>query len=219
MERGRWRAYAPGEVIYYQGGTGSDVVVLQAGYAKVVTQVGDRQALVAIRCPGNVLGENETLQRGGTTIRPHTAQALAERTIGLHIDAGVFRSFLDAHLPGWGALSRELSNQRSEAEIRIAGLAIDAANRRLARALCTLLDHEAIRRDGAGPIMIELSQGDLASWIGTSRETVERTLQSWRRRGIVSTGYRSITVRRSAELYRIAGDSAGVGFASSGLAG
>jgi CRP-like cAMP-binding protein len=52
---------------------------------------------------------------------------------------------------------------------------------------------------------LRLSQAELASWIGTSRETVERILRDWRNRRIIETGYRSITVLQLGDLMRVAG--------------
>jgi len=52
---------------------------------------------------------------------------------------------------------------------------------------------------------LHLSQAELASWIGSCRETVDRTLTRWRRRGIISTGHRTIIVHDLETLARIAG--------------
>jgi DNA-binding transcriptional regulator LsrR (DeoR family) len=38
---------------------------------------------------------------------------------------------------------------------------------------------------GVGRTSLQLSQAELASWIGVSRETVERVLRDWRERGII----------------------------------
>lgn len=46
---------------------------------------------------------------------------------------------------------------------------------------------------------------ELASWIGSCRETVHRTLARWRSRGIISTRYRAIVVHDLETLARIAG--------------
>ncbi|ASU85931.1 hypothetical protein CDO52_26820 [Nocardiopsis gilva YIM 90087] len=39
---------------------------------------------------------------------------------------------------------------------------------------------------------MSVTQVELATWIGTSRETVERILRGWRKRGLVSTRYRCV---------------------------
>jgi Crp-like helix-turn-helix domain len=54
-------------------------------------------------------------------------------------------------------------------------------------------------------IPLRLSQAELASWIGSCRETVDRTFARWRSRGIISTRYRTIIVHDLETLARIAG--------------
>ncbi|WP_192810250.1 helix-turn-helix domain-containing protein [Actinomadura rudentiformis] len=49
-----------------------------------------------------------------------------------------------------------------------------------------------------------LSQAELASLIGCTREAVEQKLREWRQRGLIATGNRSIRVLRVRELARTA---------------
>jgi CRP/FNR family transcriptional regulator, cyclic AMP receptor protein len=72
-----------------------------------------------------------------------------------------------------------------------------------ARALLQLSMRTAL--PGVERTWLQLSQGELASWIGVSRETVERILGDWRGRGIIETGYRRVVVLRLDDLMRIAG--------------
>ena len=50
-----------------------------------------------------------------------------------------------------------------------------------------------------------LSQEELASLAGASRATVTRALSNWRRRGIIRTGQRDITITGLKDLRKIAG--------------
>jgi CRP-like cAMP-binding protein len=94
------------------------------------------------------------------------------------------------------------------ADERICLMAGATAGRRLAVFLLQLLSHEMSRRgrnDQTHQVPLELSQSDLAEWVGVSRETVERVLSGWVGRGIVRTGRRSLLVLNIAHLQRIAG--------------
>ena len=53
-----------------------------------------------------------------------------------------------------------------------------------------------------------LTQEELASLAGTSRATVTRALSNWRRRGIIRTGQRDLTITDLGTLRRIAGQQA-----------
>jgi CRP-like cAMP-binding protein len=50
-----------------------------------------------------------------------------------------------------------------------------------------------------------LTQEELASLTGASRATVTRALSNWRRRGIIRTGQRDITITDLGALRKIAG--------------
>jgi CRP-like cAMP-binding protein len=50
-----------------------------------------------------------------------------------------------------------------------------------------------------------LTQEELASLTGASRATVTRALSNWRRRGIIRTGQRDITITDPGALRKIAG--------------
>ena len=54
-------------------------------------------------------------------------------------------------------------------------------------------------------IAVPLSQEELASLAGASRATVTRALSNWRRRGIIRTGQRDITITALDDLRKIAG--------------
>jgi CRP-like cAMP-binding protein len=49
-----------------------------------------------------------------------------------------------------------------------------------------------------------LSQEELASLAGTSRATVTRAYSDWRRRGLIRTGQRRITITNVAAFKQIA---------------
>jgi CRP-like cAMP-binding protein len=128
-------------------------------------------------------------------------------------DARVFpaeqlRRFLVEHPAVLWSVAAGLCERLIGAEARIASVARDNADCRLARLLCDLERHGDADYDGPVPgtqIPLKLSQTELASWIGSSRATVDRTLARWRSRGIISTRYRTIVVHDLETLARIAG--------------
>ncbi|TLP66541.1 Crp/Fnr family transcriptional regulator [Microbispora triticiradicis] len=193
--------------LYLNGAIDDRVIVLLSGHVKVTSDVLHRSsrqpAPMSLRYPGQLIGEQEALQRSGTAIRKVTASVLGV-VEGLVIEARAFQGFLDGHPTGWPALTTELSGRLFEAETRLDAMS-DSANERLARTLASLIDPSEALREGSSSIMLPLTQADLAALIGTSRETVERTLRTWRARSIVQTAQRSITVLRPDQLMRIAG--------------
>jgi CRP-like cAMP-binding protein len=134
--------------------------------------------------------------------RRATATALRPSQV-LIIPGEEFARFLADEPNAWTAMAQDLETRLSEAELRLRGIASESANRRLARALLSLSMSTALA--GVERTSLRLSQAELASWIGTSRETVERVLRDWRNRSIIETGYRTITVLQIGDLMRIAG--------------
>ncbi len=60
------------------------------------------------------------------------------------------------------------------------------------------------RDDGASTsVVLDITQSDLAGWVGTSRESVCRALGDFRRHGVVDTGRGHITVYDIDELFGV----------------
>lgn len=193
------------DLLFRQGKTDNHAIVLLEGHVKVSVDTSSRQPTVlALRYPGQLLGDEEALQRSGTAVRRVTAQPLG-LVEGLVIEAEVFQSFLDDHPAGWPAIATDRGHRIVETETRLGDQSSKAANQRLAAVLSSLIDHQTAVREGTSTIMLPLTQTELASLICASRETVERILRNWRERAIVATAYRSITVLRPDLLMRIAG--------------
>jgi len=73
--------------------------------------------------------------------------------------------------------------------------------------LADLADHCGERRGGAIYIRLPLTHQDIASAIGTSRETVSRLLNRLKREGIVEAGRAGIVIRDPEALRREIGDA------------
>ena len=117
-------------------------------------------------------------------------------------------AYLAEHPAALWPVAAGLCERLADAEARIASAARDNADCRLARLLCDLERHGTPDYDMGCPAprsRSDFSQAELASWIGSCRETVDRTLARWRRRGIISTRYRTIVVHDLETLARIAG--------------
>jgi CRP/FNR family transcriptional regulator, cyclic AMP receptor protein len=195
-------------------------VLIGDGLVKLTAiSTGEHETLLWVRGPGDLLGEHGALRelRGGQ--RSGAQGARDQAVIGTAMTfiqawlfpAGTLGRFLRSHPDALAAVALGLWERLEEAEARIASAGRDSADRRLARLLCDLEGYGHPQEDGNGLMMagteipIKLSQQEFATWIGASRETVERALRNWRARGIVSTRYRTIIVHDLESLARIAG--------------
>ena len=103
-------------------------------------------------------------------------------------DSGIARAFNLAMLQRAQAADEQIKLQRAPADVRMARVLLDLAGRAGTES-----------PDGI-TLPVDLSQEDLASWLGTSRSTVARVLQSLRMQGLIRTGYRSITITDAEKL-------------------
>jgi len=202
---GRLRSYEAGEVIYRQGEPSAHVRLLMSGTVKLTARARGRETLLEIRVPGDLLGEREVLKSQSPTGRAtHHATATTLRPTRVAVVSSTdFAKFIKSEPSAWPAIAQDLETRLSEAESRISGISAEGANRRLARAILALSMSTAMAEVKRSSL--EFSQAELASWIGVSRETVERVMRDWRKRGIIETGYRRITVLRLDTLMSIAG--------------
>lgn len=173
-----------GAVLLSQDGPGDAMYFVEMGRAKVVRQgESGREVTLAHLRAGDLFGEVAALDG-----RPRSASVVAVTPVRLLILA---RDALLQHVTSFPQtairLMSELCRRLRRADEVIADLALCAVEVRLARTLVMLA-----RDDGAEPVEGALvlrsrpTQAELASMVGTCRETVSRQVAAWQRRGLVS---------------------------------
>jgi CRP/FNR family transcriptional regulator, cyclic AMP receptor protein len=189
LQRISRKAMRHSAVIMHEGSPDENVALVLEGRVKLVARgVGDRSVVLAIRGPGELVGEMAAL--GGTR---RSATAIAEEDVELGVLSGdEFRRYLREHPDAALVLLRSLVGRMSEATRGLVELATQDSVGRVARRLIELGPNHW----GApgGSYELELTQDELASWTGSTRETVSRALRLMRQLGWVATGHRTITV-------------------------
>ncbi|MBV9794780.1 MAG: Crp/Fnr family transcriptional regulator [Actinobacteria bacterium] len=204
---GRIAKYAPGATICRQGEPATFLFVLIGGWVKVVTVSRDGdEAVLALRGDGDVVGEFAG-ELGG--YRTATMYALDDVEAVL-VQHRRFSAYLDGCPPAAQAYRKVLVQRISETADSLHAQATTSGPQRLARLLITLGQrHGRPPADGAsGPevvIALPLTQEELADLAQVSRATATRALADWRRRAIIATGHKRITIIDPAALHRLAG--------------
>ncbi|MFD0690327.1 Crp/Fnr family transcriptional regulator [Actinomadura fibrosa] len=191
----RTRGYQPRMALCYQGEESDHIVVIETGWAKVTSCTEDgHEVVLAVRGPGDLVCESAVL---GSRQRSATVTALSP-VRALVVPAGRFTAFLDAHPAVWLLVSGTFVRRLDDADRRLQAHVAAKGAQRLALLLAQLAElsvrHNPPAPDGSVDIGPPLSQEELGSWMDASRETVARALSGLRRRGLVSTGWRRITV-------------------------
>jgi CRP/FNR family transcriptional regulator, cyclic AMP receptor protein len=204
---GRIGKYAPGVTICRQGEPATFLFVLIGGWVKVVTVSRDGdEAVLALRGDGDVVGEFAG-ELGG--YRTATMYALDDVEAVL-IQHRRFSAYLDSCPAAAQAYRRVLVQRISETAESLHAQATTSGAQRLARLLISLAGRHGhpLDPEAAGPevvITLPLTQQELADLALVARATATRALADWRRRNIVQTGHRRITIVDPAALHRLAG--------------
>ncbi|MFC5007732.1 Crp/Fnr family transcriptional regulator [Dactylosporangium cerinum] len=195
------RALRPGQVLIREGGDDTHVELIVSGFAKVTTSVDGIETLLNIRLPGDLVGEI-----GALTPAPRTATVTTcGRVIAGVIPRVTFEDFLRRHPAAALRVTATVAGQLRWANRRRIDFAVYPADVRLARLLVEIA--EVCGRpaaQGGVEIGVPLSQPELATMIAVSQATVHKAIHELRGRGLLSTGYRRMTIRNVAELRRIA---------------
>jgi CRP/FNR family transcriptional regulator, cyclic AMP receptor protein len=204
LHRVRRRTFAKSQPILRAGAAGDDVVLVLSGRVRLVAYGAEqREVVLAIRGPGELLGDMAAL---GAQRRTASAIALDEVEAGiLHGDE--FRAFLRDRPDAGLVLIRMLVRRLSEASRDLAALATQDSVGRVAKRLLDLAAEHGVPSSRGTRIELSLTQDELARWTGATRETVSRALRLMRQLGWVSTDHRTITVLDPAALRERSGAS------------
>jgi CRP/FNR family cyclic AMP-dependent transcriptional regulator len=171
------------EMIRRRGDPGTGMVIIVSGRVRIslVSEDG-REVTLAVLGPGEVLGEM-TLLDGGECSADATAQEdcvllALERTQFLRL----LRSNSDLCLHLMAVLCQRL--RRSNAALE--DMALLDLSARLGRLLLRLCDDYGVAAQKGTRIEVKLSQKDLSSLAGASREKVNKQLRQWEQEGIIA---------------------------------
>jgi CRP/FNR family cyclic AMP-dependent transcriptional regulator len=196
------REYPRGATLCLEGDPNTHVYVLLTGWVKILSVTKDGHEIVlALRGAGDIVGETagETTGRRNATIQA----IVAVRALLVSYDK--FDLFLEASARANRAYRRVMTRKFNDADTMLRQRAVTTGAQRLAALLLDLALRHGRGSDGTIYLGMQLSQEELASLAGTSRATVTRAFVRWRKRGLIRTGQRSITIIDPQGLRQAAG--------------
>jgi CRP/FNR family cyclic AMP-dependent transcriptional regulator len=192
--------YSPGEFLVREGELTRNVLIVRSGHVRVLTGDADgRPLLVALRLPGDILGELATLVDG-----PRTATLQALDAVSVLTMHGPRFAMLCQTQPklAWVLLGIVANRLRDGGFL---GVAVSGGSSM--RRVAVLLLELAVRYGRPSGEDIELTppatQEELAFTVGISRETLARVLRELRGHGVITTGRGRYTIHRMDELKRL----------------
>ncbi|HWS33477.1 MAG TPA: Crp/Fnr family transcriptional regulator [Actinoplanes sp.] len=193
---GTTRRIPGGRHLLVEGRLNTQVEVIRQGHVKVATTVGGTPRLLAVRLPGDLVGELAALT-GNSRIATVTTCADVVATV---IRQACFLRFVNERPRVAAQLTAMVGRRLHWANRCRTEFTAFPVQVRLGRVLLEIATTcGEVVGDGV-QIRVELSQTELASLIGAREDTVQRALRELRRAGLVRTGYRRIVVLDEARL-------------------
>ena len=185
----RIKEFARGEVLYLEGDSVRQVLLLTSGLVKL-NKLGTSGTEVILRLgvPGDVLGALGLFSAGSHCT---TAQAF-RKCRALVWDTSSFKGLAVRFPVLHQNMARILGGYLLELEERFREVATERVGPRVARQVLRLMEQIGTPVDGA--VEIGLSREELAQMTGTTLFTVSRLLSAWEARGMVRPRREAVTI-------------------------
>ncbi len=195
-------AYPEGAVIFVEGQVPNGVYVLCQGRVKLTTTSRDGKTLIMrIVQPGEILGLQSMV-----TGKPYelTVETLQASQLAF-INRADFLRFIKEHADACLHVTQQLSNECQSAYEMVRSIGLShSVSEKLARLLLQWSSDGQVT-DGSIRLKISLTHEELAQLIGTSRETVTRTLGELKKRRVLELSGSTLLIRNRAALEGLAG--------------
>jgi CRP/FNR family transcriptional regulator, cyclic AMP receptor protein len=182
-ETGATRRYRAGAYLFLEGDEADSVYCVLRGRVQIESPRDDGRTLLrAILSPGQLLGE-----LGVLAAIPRTSAALAlDDVVSLRVPGEAFSSFVRSEPAAAGAMLRALALMVVEREGAVDDLLFLDLRARVAKRLLSLVSLSTGELPPNGVRLPDgITQSDLASLAGGSRENVNRAMSELQRRGLV----------------------------------
>jgi CRP-like cAMP-binding protein len=192
--------YRHGDIIFERADRGDAVYAIVSGQVKVYLQHSDgSEILVAMRGPGEVLGEMSLLDGRG---RSASASAY-DNVSALKVSRERFQEWLQRHPAAAWVMLEALSQRLREATDQVGEIALLDVEARIARRLWQDFQRSSADVPATGA-KLRVNQGELASMLGLTRESVNKHLSRLRGRNIIGVGGGHVELLDPAALRALA---------------
>jgi CRP/FNR family transcriptional regulator, cyclic AMP receptor protein len=193
VSRAHIRRFAAGDTIFHMGSPGSSMMAVLSGQVRIsISSPEGKELLLAIIQPNEVFGEIALLdgKERSADAKAMTACALAV------LERRDVLVFLERHPEAWVRIVEVLCERFRENTQHAAEVSLMQLPARLAKALLRMESEPA-----AGP---QLSQRELGNMVGAARESVNKCLNEWQRRGVIRLEDNAIAILDRATLEALA---------------
>ena len=198
-EHGVRRTFRRGEALFSQGDVGERVFLVEDGWVTIRSSSPDgAEMILNVRGPGELLGEMSILDRA-----PRSAAAVAvDEVTALVAPGAAIGRVIATDAGAANEVARLLLARLRESDAQRLEFTVFTTVTRVARRLLDLAERFGEPTPEGVCIHLPLSQEELATWCGASREATAKALRTLRELGAISTARRTVTLTDGHELRR-----------------
>jgi CRP-like cAMP-binding protein len=187
--------YAKGELLFKEGDTVKGMFFIYEGVVKVHKKWdADKELILRFAKDGAIAGHRGL---GADTIYPVSATALSATTV-CFVELDFFMATLKVNIDYLFDLMLFFAAELKDSEKRMRNLAHMSAKGRITDALLRL--HDKFGLDEQGFINLSVSRQDIASYTGTTYETLFRMMNELVEEGLINTDGKKIRLLRPDKL-------------------
>ena len=199
--RARIRNFQSGETIFLMGASGDSMMAVLDGNVRIsVPSPEGKEIVLAIIQPGEVFGEIAVLDGKERTAE---ATAMTDCTLAI-LERRDVMGFLETNPTGWPRLVDLLCGRLRHSDRQIAEMAFLQLPVRLAKALLRMADMAAGLAGARAGARIRLTQRELGNIVGMTRESVNKCLREWQRKGVIKIEDNEIVIVKRDQLENVA---------------
>jgi CRP/FNR family transcriptional regulator, cyclic AMP receptor protein len=193
------RSFRRGEVVFHKGDPGDTLFVITQGQVKIILPSDSgEEALLGVLDEGEFFGELSLIDE-----QPRSATIVAtEQTETLMLRRDEFLKFIVSSPELAIDMMRVLSRRLRETDEFIEDAIFLDVPGRLAKKLLELANQYGRHTPIGTVISLRMTQQELATMVGATRESVNKHLRSYRSRGILEIDRQRIIILRPSELQR-----------------
>ena len=191
-----------GMAVFHEGQPADRFYLLLDGHIRVVRTTPEGEQIIALHIPpGQLFGIAPAL---GRTTYPATAIAASE-SIALSWPVSLWEPFVKKHDGFATETYRTVGERLGEMQTRIAELATQAVEQRVAAAILRLVNQSGRKTDEGIEIAFPITRQNISEMTGTTLHTVSRLLSAWEREGLVKSTRKHIVVTAPHRLVLLSG--------------
>jgi CRP/FNR family cyclic AMP-dependent transcriptional regulator len=191
--------FARGQTLFAQGEPGDRLFIIISGKAKIGCRVGDgRDHLLEIVGPADMLGG---LSMFDPATQTSTATAITD-VRAVSMDREALQAWIAGRPEIAERLLRVLARRLRRTNDNLVDLLATDVPGRVAKQLLQLAHRFGIQEGGALRVDHDLTQDEIAQLVGASRETVNKALADFGRRGWITVERKSVLISDSERLRR-----------------